>query len=97
MAGTLNAGGTKTLDGGTISGALGGAGTTTVQTGTTTLTGTIGGGMYAAQEDFNILLGIVAGFVASFLLVVATCGLPFLVVEINNNLIRIRDELKRTP
>jgi len=44
MAGTLNAGGTKTLDGGTISGALGGAGTTTVQTGTTTLTGTIGGG-----------------------------------------------------
>ena len=61
------------------------------------LAGTIGGGMYAAQEDFNILLGIVAGFVASFLLVVATCGLPCLVVEINNNLIRIRDELKRTP
>ena len=58
------------------------------------ITGTIGGGKYAAQEDANILLGGIAGFIASFLVVAVTCGVSFLVVEINNNLIRIRDALQ---
>lgn len=41
---TVNVAGAKTLDGGSIAGTLGGAGLTTVQTGTTTLTGAINGG-----------------------------------------------------
>lgn len=61
------------------------------------IAGTIGGGMFAAEADVNVLLGIVGGFIVSFLLVVVTCGLSFLVVEINNNLIRIRDALQSKP
>ena len=56
--------------------------------------GTVGGGRYASQANESVLVGAVAGFVASFLFVVVTFGIAFLVLEINNNLIRIREALQ---
>ncbi len=51
---TVNVAGAKTLEGGTIAGTLGGAGLTTVQTGTTLLTGTINGGAVTVTSTLNV-------------------------------------------
>lgn len=51
---TVNSAGAKTLEGGTIAGRLGGAGATTFQTGTTTVSGTITGNVTLASGTLNI-------------------------------------------
>lgn len=51
---TVNAAGDKTLEGGTIAGALEGAGATTVQSGTTLLSGTISGLVSVASGELDI-------------------------------------------
>ncbi|HMO04822.1 MAG TPA: hypothetical protein PKC67_04905 [Kiritimatiellia bacterium] len=55
---------------------------------------TIGGGVMASQEGGSAFLGAVVGLVLGFLFMVVTCGLAFLVLEINNNLIRINEALR---
>jgi len=55
---------------------------------------TIGGGVIAFQGDVDPILGAIVGFVVGFLFMVITCGIAFLVLEINNNLIRIKDALE---
>jgi hypothetical protein len=57
--------------------------------------GTIFGGYMANESGFNILLGLLIGFVASFLFMVLTCGVAFLALEINNNLVRIHKSIKK--
>ncbi len=57
--------------------------------------GTIFGGYMADESGFNILLGLLIGFVASFLFMVLTCGVAFLALEINNNLVRILKSINK--
>jgi len=59
------------------------------------IAGTIAGGVIASQADNSVLLGMIVGFIASFISVVLSCGLIFLALEINNNLIRIEDTIIR--
>ena len=40
------------------------------------------------------VVGLLAGFVVSFILVVILFGVPFLAIEINKNLVRIRDKIR---
>lgn len=61
------------------------------------IAGTIAGGVIASQGEAPVLLGILLGLVASFLFMVVTCGVAFLALEINNNLIRIKDALQNKP
>lgn len=56
---------------------------------------TIAGGSFASQANRSVVVGVLAGFTSSFLFVVVTFGIVFLVLEINNNLIRIREELQK--
>ncbi len=55
---------------------------------------TIGGGVIASQEGVYTIVGAIVGLVVGFLFMVITCGMAFLVLEINNNLIRIKDTLQ---
>jgi hypothetical protein len=55
--------------------------------------GTIAGGFFASSADMNVIIGVLVGFIASFLIVVVTFGTAFLILEINNNLILIHDSL----
>ena len=55
---------------------------------------TIGGGVIASQGDVKPIVGAIVGLVVGFLFMVITCGMAFLVLEINNNLIRIKDTLQ---
>lgn len=59
--------------------------------------GTVAGGVFAADAGANIIIGILVGFIASFLIVVVTLGTAFLILEINNNLIQIHDTLQKKP
>ena len=56
--------------------------------------GTVAGYTYGEQHD-SAALGAIAGFLASFLFLAITFGVAFLALEINNNLIRIRDALEK--
>ncbi len=58
------------------------------------IAGTIAGGYFASELDMSVILGVIIGFIASFLIVVIFCGISFLALEINNNLIRIKDTLQ---
>jgi hypothetical protein len=60
------------------------------------LGGALGGAYLGEMMDmsFGIGLGAVLGFVIGFILVGSICGIAFLALEINNNLIRIQEEIK---
>ena len=57
------------------------------------IAGTLWGAALAKASDINVIVGFIVGFIASFLFVVVTFGTAFLILEINNNLIRIRKAL----
>jgi len=56
--------------------------------------GTILGATLASSSRVNPIFGIIGGFVISFLFVVVAFGTAFLILEINNNLVRIARLLK---
>lgn len=55
---------------------------------------TIGGGFLASEAGVNLIIGATAGLAVGFLFMVITCGIAFLALEINNNLMRIKDVLQ---
>lgn len=71
------------------------------------LGGTLFGAWYVSAQPFVTLgslpvwvqsvAGLLAGFVASFLLVFLLFGIPFIVIEINKNLVRLRTEIGGPP
>lgn len=58
------------------------------------ITSTISGGTLASQGGVNPIVGGMLGLVVGFLFTVITCGIAFLALEINNNLIRIKETLQ---
>ena len=55
--------------------------------------GTIGGAKFAGDVGESVTWGAVIGFIASFITVVIFCGVAFLALEINNNLIRLNEKV----
>lgn len=58
------------------------------------ISATIAGGMLASEANLNSIVGAIIGLILGFLFTVITCGIAFLALEINNNLIRIKETLK---
>ena len=58
------------------------------------ISATIAGGMLASEANLNSIVGAIIGLMLGFLFTVITCGIAFLALEINNNLIRIKETLK---
>lgn len=57
------------------------------------IAGAFWGAELAKASNIDAFVGFLVGLIASFLFVVVTFGTAFLILEINNNLIRIRKAL----
>ncbi len=53
------------------------------------------GASLAPQTGGNVLIGGILGLIIGFMFMVITCGVAFLFLEMNNNLIRIKEILEQ--
>jgi len=53
------------------------------------------GASLAPQEGGNVLVWGIVGLIIGFMFMVITCGVAFLFLEMNNNLIRIKEILEQ--
>lgn len=53
------------------------------------------GASLAPQAGGNVLIGGILGLIIGFMFMIITCGVAFLFLEMNNNLIRIKEILEQ--